>query len=737
MKKQTYALIAALLLCYTHVFAQGWRIEQIGEIYQNWGSAQAIAAQDNFACLGMMLGVDSGLLSVVDVSAPATPLELSSIPLHDEIGALAIQGEFLYVGLKSLGLVTVDISNPVLPTLLSTLSTSPGFRDLTLSGNRMYAVHSTSWYHTALVIYDLSDPTQPGLLGSYVFDTVIMDADAEGNYVYVSSYTGGFYVLDVSNPANPILASQRSIPDNGLSVAVQGNYVYYGSSDHIFTLDVSNPLDPRVVGDVLIGGWFSDLIVSGELLYANGSYSGVSTLSLSNPTHPVVLSNCPNSDNLTDMALTGDIILGASGGNGMKVLDMTPPQAPALLCIYSAQRNFQAVEWRDQLAYLAGGQGGFYIVDVSDPATLVQTGCLNAIGSATHILLDGNYAYLAGFGQDSSIIVDVSDPENPFIAGQFNLSGYLVEYVAETGLAYACDNWYGGIKIFDLSTPTNPALVGSYQDPSGGLVWDLAVAGEFLYALAGYYDDGDDWYGDSLIVLSLGNPVAPVLISMSNLAQDPKKIEMADGYAYIAGSNPDLRIVDVSNPAAPQTVGTVQYPGSANNLTIVGDYVYLTGTEYLRILDVSNPSTPMPRGNYKLPEQSPLDLAVHNALAFVCNADRFEIYNCSAAQQIVECSNYEAPLTDMSAPVNRLFTQVQPNPFNPTTAISYRLSANSHVSLRVYDTAGRLVATLVEGWREAGSHELTFDAGELPSGVYFSKMQAGDFTAVQKLVLLK
>jgi hypothetical protein len=81
--------------------------------------------------------------------------------------------------------------------------------------------------------------------------------------------------------------------------------------------------------------------------------------------------------------------------------------------------------------------------------------------------------------------------------------------------------------------------------------------------------------------------------------------------------------------------------------------------------------------------------------------------------------------------------EVLPNPFNPTTAISYQLSANSYVSLLIYNTAGRLVATLVDGWREAGTQEVTFDGSGLPSGIYFAKLAAGDFHQVQKLALIK
>jgi hypothetical protein len=91
----------------------------------------------------------------------------------------------------------------------------------------------------------------------------------------------------------------------------------------------------------------------------------------------------------------------------------------------------------------------------------------------------------------------------------------------------------------------------------------------------------------------------------------------------------------------------------------------------------------------------------------------------------------------VSQPVNFALMCALPNPFNPTTTISYELRAAGHVSLKVYDTAGRLVATLVDGWREAGTHRATFDGSNLASGIYLAKLEAGSNTATQKLVLMK
>ncbi|RJP78876.1 MAG: hypothetical protein C4524_06015 [Candidatus Zixiibacteriota bacterium] len=71
----------------------------------------------------------------------------------------------------------------------------------------------------------------------------------------------------------------------------------------------------------------------------------------------------------------------------------------------------------------------------------------------------------------------------------------------------------------------------------------------------------------------------------------------------------------------------------------------------------------------------------------------------------------------------RLFP-AHPNPFNQHSALSYQLSAKSHVRLRVFDIAGREVRILVNGWREAGVHEVSFDAAGLASGLYLLRLEA-------------
>jgi predicted GH43/DUF377 family glycosyl hydrolase len=78
-----------------------------------------------------------------------------------------------------------------------------------------------------------------------------------------------------------------------------------------------------------------------------------------------------------------------------------------------------------------------------------------------------------------------------------------------------------------------------------------------------------------------------------------------------------------------------------------------------------------------------------------------------------------------------------PNPFNPGTAITYQLPVAIDVKLKVFDELGREVATLVDGRQTAGTHSVRFNAAGLSSGVYFYRLEAGQFTETKKMILLR
>jgi hypothetical protein len=116
----------------------------------------------------------------------------------------------------------------------------------------------------------------------------------------------------------------------------------------------------------------------------------------------------------------------------------------------------------------------------------------------------------------------------------------------------------------------------------------------------------------------------------------------------------------------------------------------------------------------------------------------------SASVAGVACSGSWGPVgpatsveDESGLPKQFALEQNYPNPFNPSTTIKYELPKSSEIRLSVFDILGREVPVLVNERREAGVHEVKFDGSSFASGVYFYRLQAGDFVSTKRMLILK
>ena len=78
-----------------------------------------------------------------------------------------------------------------------------------------------------------------------------------------------------------------------------------------------------------------------------------------------------------------------------------------------------------------------------------------------------------------------------------------------------------------------------------------------------------------------------------------------------------------------------------------------------------------------------------------------------------------------------------PNPFNPSTTLNYQLPVDGMVSLKIYNELGQEIKTLIDEFKSKGNYNINFNASNLSSGIYFYKLQSGDFVSIKKMVLMK
>jgi len=195
------------------------------------------------------------------------------------------------------------------------------------------------------------------------------------------------------------------------------------------------------------------------------------------------------------------------------------------------------------------------------------------------------------------------------------------------------------------------------------------------------------------------------------------------------------QIAFTSAPANGETF-TVEIGSSTNgsDFTAGGPDATLIGKDTVTVFTFETDSSAftIAKGNYialKITNNSGKSYAVQTGSAWSYCSSPYSSYN-----YLVSVDN--SSMTE-NIPKEYVLHQNYPNPFNPVTKISYEIPVKSQVTLKVYDMLGREVARLYEGEREAGRYEAEFNGMRFSSGVYFYKLEAGSYTAVKKLLLVK
>ena len=132
--------------------------------------------------------------------------------------------------------------------------------------------------------------------------------------------------------------------------------------------------------------------------------------------------------------------------------------------------------------------------------------------------------------------------------------------------------------------------------------------------------------------------------------------------------------------------------------------------------------------------RSSLDSGLVAALTTASDvAENSSLGTGSVQQSMIQTSSVDTS----NSTVDKFGVENYPNPFNPTTIITYQIPKDGRVTLRVYDILGREVVTLADGNQSAGIHYAAFDGSRFASGVYFYRLTAPGVSQVKKMVLAK
>jgi hypothetical protein len=472
-------------------------------------------------------------VAVVDISDPTQPavhgiysrqalLRDMALYLDDSSGE---EHPYLYLAvshrndweLTYAGLVVLDASDPDNLQEVTVLDAGKDFSQAAISGRMLYAVTDQG-----IQIFDLSNPAAPQPSGVYSAARSVRTLALADHYLYVADAQAGLQILDLADPANPILVgSQNELSTTGKAILALRT-AYVPSVNGLEIWDLFNPVEPQRLVSFGIPTGAIRAAVSGDYALVSDGYYHTWLLDVSNPVAPVETARLDIV--ASSMAITGtvgDIDSSAHAYLGTAKCDPVP-------------------EW--------GCDSSLAVVDLSQPVTPTVVQQLAFQGVPKAILLYGQRAFIAGPSSDTS--------SSSFLA-VYNIRAGLLKAAATSvpfpniaeDLAlcgpYICVATWGGLSILDLSGLTSIHEIGRYSytpppaAPSG--ISSLAIDGSIAYLT--------DSLNSLLVVVDLSDPTRPQELARLQMPGFGEAVSFSDGYLYASNGDGGLSIYQTAAAA--------------------------------------------------------------------------------------------------------------------------------------------------------------------------------------------
>jgi hypothetical protein len=231
------------------------------------------------------------------------------------------------------------------------------------------------------------------LVGAYGVPAIAWDVAVDGNFAFLGRDDGRLEVIDITNPASPVLVSAYDTPGSSRGVAVDGDHAFVADVTAFRIIDVSNPASPVLAGTYIPPNSVLDVAVAGDLAFLAVFDVGLQIVNITNAAAPALVGAFSMSGYNVAVAVAGDLAF-LVNNYGLQIIDITNPASPSFVGTYgSLSANDIAVS--GDLVFLADYTRGLEVVDITIPASPVLVD--SHPGPALNVTVAGEHvAYDAG-----------------------------------------------------------------------------------------------------------------------------------------------------------------------------------------------------------------------------------------------------------------------------------------------------------------------------------------------------
>ncbi len=469
--------------------------------YETRGPAHGIFALNNYVYVACF---DSGL-SIVDVSNPNSPYEIGHLTARTRTYKIKVVGDYAYLGEAFGGIFRViNVSNPGAP-------------------------YEVGYCH----------PNCSKVDGVEVF----------GGYAFLACNDGGFKVIDVLDPSNPVVVDTLSTLSLTMGIALSGDRQYAYTAERnagIRVINISDPTNVYTEGVLSLSPYYVfDVAAYGRTVLAAAAIFAV--VNASNPSAPwlIGLNRYPPGNHQVIRTQGNYLYIGTQGS--LRILDITDVLNPTEVGVYllpQRDTNLKGLDVSGNYVFLGRSDGVFQILDITDPTNPRPLGSYSPCGTIEDLVVSGDYCYMVDYNSYDLTIMDISDVNNPTLIATFTLPDYNSSGIMVLGNYAYIANQFDGLYIVDITDPSNPFLVSQFN-PGPGFARQLDISGDYCYLTKSPY---------GVKIIDISNPNNPFLVGEYGTF-DSWDVVYREGTIYVTDGTRGVKMADVTDPANPVEIG--------------------------------------------------------------------------------------------------------------------------------------------------------------------------------------
>ncbi|MEK7263399.1 MAG: T9SS type A sorting domain-containing protein, partial [Bacteroidota bacterium] len=692
---------------------------------------------------------------------------------------IAARGNYIYIGNGALFQV-LDVSNPYVPVISGEYLTEGMVEDVRLKDSLAYVCIGHG-----LLILNISDAGHPAAIG-YIAMSGAVSVAVVDSFAYVrSGATWWMYIINITNPAYPFLVNKIDV-GNGFPfsepIAASGRTVFtIDGSTHMVM--VSNVTDPYNVLPHWYGSSNAKSLYASDSLLFVGMGTKLHIARIDSPGSVFPISNLQIHTTITDLVSVDSLVYCTTEDSGIIIVDISNIQQPRKRGVYKPTippatiRDLepQIISVFENSIYCSYANG-VLSAKAETPDSLHLRSFFKTGGGRTYEMVIKDTYLFAAQGAAGLWILDISNLEHPHQISNVSIGGDIVDVIVEDSLMYLLGNYEfayleedttQGIWIVNIANPEQPKILSHYYGISKYVLRaspiQFAKSGKKIIVMHG---TRGSFPGDSLLeIVDVSNPLEPTCISVfeknfrgyriaandsiifvatddkglmvinvntvpphqiTSLFQDVRSVAIRDSFIFTCKQD-SLYILNITNPYYPKRVASIFVDDEQTDIAFSQNFVYVAHGD-IRVIDISNPAHPVEKA---VLEQGETVFASNDLVVFDLALQGI----CIARNNLITSVLNENIST---IPTVIQLSQNFPNPFNSTTQMRFTLSKAEKVTLKVFDTSGKEILTLLNNvLKEQGVYEISVDVSSLASGIYFYRLSSTKEFITKKMVIIK